>query len=692
MGRVFVVTGLFIAVVSAAAAQPQADFYVATSGNDSWSGKLSAPNRQRTDGPFATIQRAQQAVRELRRKETRTRSVVVMIRRGNYFLTEPLLFTPEDSGTAQSPTIYAAYPNEKPVISGGTVLTGWRVNDRGYWELHLPEVQRGEWNFITLWVHGQRRHRPRLPKEGYYVIAEEIAPPEGQRGYDRFRFKPGELRPDWQNLSDVEVIATQFWTMARLRIKEVDTASNIVTFTGTTAYREWWSGLRAGHRYFVENVREALERPGEWYLDRTTGILTYIPVHGETPEKSLVIAPRLQTLVQLKGDVSSGRWVQHLIFQGLTFAHTSWSTPPEGYNFAQAEVILPAVISMEGARDCVLQRCTVTRTSNWAVEIGRACRRVRVETCELTDLGAGGVKIGTSNIPSNEEETCAENVVRDCLIAHGGRLHPAAVGVWIGQSPRNRVEHNEICDLYYTGVSVGWTWGYGDHRGNQNTIAYNHIHHLGQGRLSDMGGIYTLGFQGGTVLHHNLIHDVESVAYGGWGIYFDEGTTHIVAENNVVYRTKTGGFHQHYGRENVVRNNIFAFAREGQIQRTRPEQHLSFTFEGNIVYWREGPLLHGNWEDDQYRFDRNLFWHLGGGDIRFAKWSWDEWKARGMDVNSVIADPLFVNPDTGDFRLKRGSPAERIGFKPIDLSRTGRLTNMRRGGTPLAPPAFPEGK
>ncbi len=689
MWRMILMLFLIAMASSNAVSAPQADFYVATNGNDNWSGKLPAPNRQRTDGPFATLQRAQRAVRELRQRTTLNRPVVVMVRRGMYYLSEPLRFTPEDSGTAQSPTIFTAYPNEKPIISGGVPLRGWKVQPDGRWQLHLPEVQKGEWRFITLWVDGQRRYRPRLPKDGVYTIAEEIAPPEGQRGYDRFRFKPGELRPDWHNLQDVEVIATQFWTMARLRVKEVDTATNTVVFTGTTAYREWWSGLHTGHRYFVENVREALERPGEWYLDTQSGELTYIPMPGETPDKNLVIAPRLETLVLLQGDLASQRWVQHIIFRGLTFAHTNWATPPEGYNFAQAEVILPATISLTGARDCAMERCNVLRTGNWAVDIGRACKRIRVETCELTDLGAGGVKIGTTDIPTNEEEITAENVVRDCLIAHGGRLHPAAVGVWIGQSPRNRVENNEICDLYYTGISVGWTWGYSRHLGNQNTIAYNHIHHIGQGRLSDMGGIYTLGYQGGTVLHHNLIHDVESVAYGGWGIYFDEGTTDIVAENNVVYRTKTGGFHQHYGRNNTVRNNIFAFAREGQIQRTRPEQHLSFTFERNIVCWREGPLLHGNWDDDQYRLDSNLYWHEGGGEIRFAKWSWDEWRARGMDVNSIIADPLFVNPDRDDFRLKPGSPASRIGFQPIDLSRTGRLTNKRKGGTPLAPPAFP---
>ena len=676
-------------LAASASASPTADFYVAKNGNDSWSGKLAVPNRKRTDGPFATLQRAQQAVRELRRKATLNRPVVVMVRKGVYYLHEPLVFTPEDSGTAQSPTVYTAYPGEKPVISGGTALTGWRENPQGRWEINLPEVARGEWNFIQLWVNGERRYRPRLPKDGYFTIAETIEPPQDKQGWDRFRFHEGDLHEDWYNLNDVEVMAVQLWTMARLRIAQVDTANRTVLFTGTTSHREWWSSLQQGHRYFVENVREALERPGEWYLDRRTGMLTYIPMPGETPDRSVVIAPRLERLVELNGDLQDRRWVQHLTFRGLTFAHTNWATPSQGYSFPQAEAVLWGAIRATGARDCVFEDCTVTHTGTWAIEFGRGCKRNRVERCVLTDLGAGGVKIGTTDIPQDEQLVASHQVVRDLLIAHGGRLHPAAVGVWIGQSPYNRIEHNEICDLYYTGISIGWTWGYAQALGHHNTASYNHIHHIGQGVLSDMGGIYTLGLQEGTVLHHNLIHDVQSLSYGGWGIYFDEGTTHILAENNVVYRTKTGGFHQHYGKENRVVNNIFAYAREWQIERTRPEPHLSFTFERNIVIWKEGPLLHGNWGDDQYKLDYNLYWHEGGGEVRFANWSFDEWKARGQDVHSLIADPLFVNPEKGDFRLKLGSPALKLGFKSVDLSRTGRLTNKRKGGTPLAPPAFP---
>ena len=138
-------------------------------------------------------------------------------------------------------------------------------------------------------------------------------------------------------------------------------------------------------------------------------------------------------------------------------------------------------------------------------------------------------------------------------------------------------------------------------------------------------------------------------------------------EGNLVYNTTHGGFHQHYGRENIVRNNIFALGRDAQIQRSRPEDHISFIFERNIVYWREGKLFAGNLRDLNFRFDHNLYWREGGGEIDFAGMSLEEWRKAGMDPHSLIADPEFASPYRLDFRLRRSSPAFKLGFKPLDL-------------------------
>jgi hypothetical protein len=205
-----------------------------------------------------------------------------------------------------------------------------------------------------------------------------------------------------------------------------------------------------------------------------------------------------------------------------------------------------------------------------------------------------------------------------------------------------------------------------------NHIEFNHIHDVGQGLLSDLGGVYTLGVSPGTVVRNNIVHDIEGHDKG-WGLYTDEGSTGIVLENNLVYRTSNGSFHQHYGRDNVVRNNIFAYGRDAQIVRSRDEAHLSFTLERNIVYYRIGELLSYVWSGgtDRIALDHNLYWNGGGSPPKFPADNFEAWQARGFDKHSRIADPLFVDPAHDDFRLQPDSPALALGFRPIDFSSVG---------------------
>ncbi len=171
---------------------------------------------------------------------------------------------------------------------------------------------------------------------------------------------------------------------------------------------------------------------------------------------------------------------------------------------------------------------------------------------------------------------------------------------------------------------------------------------------------------------------MRSFTYGGWGIYPDEGSSEMLIENNVVYRTKSAGFHQHYGRENVVRNNIFAFGDEYQLMRTRKEPHSSFTFENNIVIFDSGRLLGTRWDDDKFAMRNNVYWDTRGGVMGFGKESWDAWRARGMDAASLIADPLFVDAVNYNFRLRPDSPALKLGFRQIDLTGVGPRPEARR--------------
>lgn len=606
-------------------AMPQADFYVSSKGNDAWSGTLAQPNEMRTDGPFASVQKAQAAVRKLKSPGT------VLVRKGTYQLTEPLVFTPADSGDT-----YAAYPGEKPVISGGKRITGWTQNGE-LWTAKVPD----DWYFSDLYVNGERRSRPRLPKEGFFHIESAIS----DDVKDAFHYAEGDIKP-WQNMDDVEVIVFNAWDELRFHIAKLDTDTRTVTFTGANNW-PWSAWGQAKNRYYVENVREALTQPGEWYLDRKTGILTYYPMPGEDMRKAEVIAPVLEELARIHGDKQKS--VEHLTLKGLSFRYAGWHLPKESYISIQAAVKIPGVIHVQDAKDCAIEDCDFSRVGQYGIDIASGSN-MTIKGNAIHDMGAGGIKLGAGD----------HNLITRNHIYDLGHTYLSAVGIWIGNSGHNTVSYNHIHDLNYTGISVGWSWGYHDTLTQENIIEHNHIHDLGKGLLSDMGGIYTLGVSPGTVLRYNLIHDVVSYSYGGWGIYFDEGSTGIVAENNIVYRCKTAGFHQHYGKENIVRNNVFAFGTEGQLQRSRVEEHISFSFEGNIVYWKEGNLLQSNWTGTNFRMDKNLYWNTSGL-VQFP----DDWKTRGMDVHSIVADPLFINPEKGDFTLKPGSPALKLGFKPI---------------------------
>ncbi|MHB0998808.1 MAG: right-handed parallel beta-helix repeat-containing protein [Armatimonadota bacterium] len=688
------IAACIILLVPAAASTPAADIFVATNGNDSWSGRTVSPNKDKTDGPFATIQRAQQAVRQIMNQpiDGRRGDVTVMVRGGTYYLSNPLTFTPADSGSGTISVVYSAYPGEAPVISGGRRITGWKKTSDGKWEVRIPEVASGAWNFSQLFVNGERRYRPRLPKQGYFVVEDAVEPTPGAKGkgFDRFKYAPGDIKGNWTNLNDVEVLPFHLWTLSRMRIGDIDEQNRIITFSNHTLADTFWASLPKGNRYLIDNVKEALDEAGEWYLDRKTGVLTYIPMKGEDIRKAVVIAPVLDIPVSIKGDLENRKWVSNITFKGLSFMHSNWNLPVGGYSSPQGEFSLPGLIYAEGARNIVFDNCTVAHTGGQAIDFEAGCKFNKVQNCEITDLGAGGIKVGEGFYRTDNELLTSYTTVRNNVIAHGGRLHPAGEGVLVAGSPYNQVLNNDIFDFYYTGINVGWSWGYGPSNAHHNRVENNHVYNIGQGVLSDMGGIYTLGIADGSVIRHNLFHDIMSYSYGGWGIYLDEGTTHMLVEDNVVYRTKTGGFHQHYGKENTIRNNIFAFAREGQVIRTRSEEHKSFDFERNIVVWKDGPLLGSNWSSDNYKLDYNLYWNTGKRPINFAGMDLSEWQKKGQDVHSIIADPGFVDISKDDYRLRPDSSALKIGFKPIAMTGFGSSNVTRRIPESKAPAkAFP---
>jgi len=698
------------------------DLFISPLGNNAWSGRLPEPNAEKTDGPLASLEGARRKLQMLMTPRYiqpdpdgaggPAMPCTVWLRGGVYPLRAPVVFGPEDSAAVT----YAAYPGETPILDGGKRITGWRVEQvhgNTAWVVDLPEVKEGKWEFRSLFVNGRRAQRPRLPKEGFYRIEdvpEDASEPERgweRRGQTQFTAAAGDMQA-FDNLSDVEVVILHIWIEERSPIAAYDPETRLVTITRPSRIRR---GGSTPADYYLDNILAALEEPGQWYLDRAQGRLYYLPLPGEDPETAEVYAPRLLQLLGLVGAPEENQYVEMLRFQGLTFRHTDWRHPDpsdgatmlhskcrpsdrraRGINAGspQAACDVPGVVYLEGARQIAIEDCTIEHAGWYGIEIADACRGIRVVGNTLADLGGGGVKVNGADAEGAVIRRTANCRVSDNVIHAGGRIFHSAVGVLSMHAAQIAIRHNHIYDLFYTGISCGWIWGYHASVSRDNLIEKNHIHDIGQGLLSDMGGIYTLGVQPGTVLRGNLIHDVTKAHYGGWCIYPDEGSSHILIENNICYDTNGEVFHQHYGRENIVRNNIFAFGGDAQIIHTRVDlEHKAFTLERNIIITDGAPAFLTGWNSGKLGpntiVDLNLYYDTQDRPLKFMQrgaetpeCTFTEWQTLGYDRHSLVADPKCRDLTKRDFTLAPDSPAFALGFEAFDLSDVGPRPKEKR--------------
>ncbi len=685
-----VVAAIGCCVLPAAMAQPKAavTLYVAPTGRDDAPGTKSRP--------FATLARARDAVRT--RNARGSGPVTVLVRGGTYFCASRSCLARRTPAQRKRPS------PTRPIRGKRRFSVGARASPAGrqaasYGRRLCPASRTGAHPYFReLWVNGARRYRARTPNKGYFQIAERPgADPKAtaqNRDEDRFVFAPGDLKAAWTNPTDITVVAFHFWVDTHLPVAAIDEASRLVTFTKSTRLRLTDDHAQTGARYIVDNVYEALDEPGEWYLNRKTGVLSYLPRPGEDMTRAEVIAPRLREIVRFDGNPESGAFVEHVTLRGLTFSHNEWSAPPDEKRVPQQQAanFVPGAIRATGARFCALESCRVVHFGSYGVEFGNGCVQNRVARCEIADGAAGGITVSGGAAQSPPALRTGQNVFEDNHIHDLGKIHRAGVGVLLRHTHANTVAHNHIHHLFYSGVSVGWVWQYRPSVSRDNVVAFNHIHDIGQGILSDMGGVYTLGISPGTVIRNNRIHDVAAHGYGGWGIYTDQASTGILIENNVVYRTKMESFHQHWGKDNIIRNNIFAFGGDGALRLSKDEgSRPQFTLTNNILLTRNQPLFSGGYAYDvtqaalPFVSDRNLLWDMNDAALSaIARNSMRgtrkgtptplalaAWRALGQDANSVVADPGFADPAKGDFSLRPGSPALKIGFRPIDLSTVG---------------------
>ena len=666
----FWLTGLLVFLFSIQLQAEGLKLFVAPSGSDNGPGTELQP--------LYSLKGARDRIREMKKVQAFNDTIFVILKPGNYALTSTFQLGYEDSGSAEAPIIYQAENPDQTTISGGIELTGFVETDQGLWVAEIPEVSYWNWRFDQLFVNGKRATRAKSPNNGYFLIKdieEEVWVQGTGRNPERAQqivTANDDAASILASLSESEaqnVIMTVYhhWNITKRYIDKFDTEHNTIYTSGQGM--KPWNPWKPGKRFILENYRAALDTPGEWFLD-DDGTLYYKPFPGEKIENSTFYAPVIEQLVRIDGQPAQNKFVQHVAFEGLHFQYAAYNLPKSGFEPYQAAISIDAAIEINGAKYIKFNDCHLEHTGGYGIWLNQGVSSCEIKHSLLQDLGAGGIRIGELTIREEASLQTHSNVVDNNIIQSGGFDFAPGVGVLIGQSADNEITHNDIGDFRYTGVSVGWVWGYNHSPAKRNKINFNHIHHIGWGVLSDMSGVYTLGKSEGTEVSNNHIHHIYAYDYGGWGLYTDEGSSNIIMENNLVHHTKTGGFHQHYGRENTIRNNIFAFSKMYQLQATRVEDHQSFSFSNNIVLFDEGVLFQGPWTKMNVEIDQNLYWKLTG-DVDFIGGNLQSWQKHGYDQHSVLANPDFINAQSGNFNFKKLKTVKKIKFEPFDYTEYG---------------------
>ncbi len=660
-------------LLPAACLAAEAVLHVAPDGSDDGAGGEQAP--------FRTLTRARDEIRGMKQGAGLPEGGMrVVIHGGVHQLDEPLILTPEDSVTPSAPITYAAAEGERPVLSGGRRITGLQRNADGSWSTTVEGAADHASVFRQLFVDGRRYIPARSPNEATYFIVRGV-PPEGGSGTakDRFVYRGDDLEP-WPNLPDVELRIYFSWNAGSFPLKSVDPDTHIVTLGGPAVWELPKPGMSTCP-YIVQNHPGACDAPGEWQLDRATGELRIIPFGDEDLGAAEVIVPALERLIIAEGAPDEGRYVEHVRFEGLSFQHAAWVLPPEGFSMPQAASGLGAALEFHAARSCAVVGCEVAHVGRYGIGFGMDCSGNTIQHNHLHDLGGGGVRIGTSDRPSVFDRLAHHNLVDNNFIHDGGHIHPGATGIYMAYGRSNTFSHNEITDLRYTGISLGWTWSIVRSGTRENIVEHNHVHHVMR-LLHDGGGIYSLGLTPGSVIRGNLVHDIGMQPDPvGHGIYIDGGSSGLLCENNICHDCGSGGIRIQHGTSCItVLNNISAFCGFGlgiDSERTN-------IFEYNIVY------LDGDgtpfafvpqWQSYNKIIDYNVYWRADGQEPLFLSFTWEEWREKQgikdiwytprMDPHSRVADPLFVDAEARDFRLQPDSPALALGFRPIDMTGVG---------------------
>ncbi|MDB4583819.1 hypothetical protein N9164_11750 [Draconibacterium sp.] len=532
-----------------------ADFYVATNGNDKWSGRLSAPNATRTDGPFATLSKAQMAVLELKAKvykpkkepvETRWigsphplgsgRDIVVYIRDGYYSLEKPLIFRPEDGGERVETNLptgafeyhklrdhyvtYAAYPGEKPVISGGKAITNWKKNGL-VWTTNVNDHQ-----VEMLLANGKLQTLSRTPDSGYFT------PPNVSKTTGELPFRKGDLK-NWDNMEDNRVIMLLRWHSGKNSFSKIDEKNEIAYF------KEPEDGVViVPPRYYVENVKELLDAPGEWYFDKNNNELSYIPEDGvSNPNNLNIFSSQLDQLISIRGE--KGKPVRNLRIYGLTFEGAL-----AGNN----------AITVEYAHACEIAASELRSCGGTGIRLNKGCYQTRIFENRFEKIENRVIVVDGEHKPEG-----AEDILRETTISYNQIYDCGGVNIYAVNSLYTTISHNYITKTRGRyAIDVGRWQNLEEAIDGNYLVEYNHLDDV-QKDADDSGAIKTTGLTFNSVVRRNLIHDVHAGFFNdNVAFWFDNMSSQWISEENIYYNLAQGEMKLCAANlvDNIYRNNF----------------------------------------------------------------------------------------------------------------------------------------
>ncbi|HUT45415.1 MAG TPA: right-handed parallel beta-helix repeat-containing protein, partial [Sedimentisphaerales bacterium] len=541
------VVGSFFVTAQATNAK-SGTFFVAVSGSDSWSGRLPAPNPDRTDGPFATVGAACSAARKQGTDQPRK----VIIQAGRYFLDKPLELNAGDAGL----TIQSA-PGADVCLYGGRKVTGWKRDGEKFYSAALPGVKDKKWDFRALVVNGRFCRRARLPEEGFFEHLSRFDVPWMSTtggGWKRkptneelttLKYRSGDIGP-WLDVGNAEVTIYHMWDESMVGLKAMDAENRILTFANPSGHPPGAFGVK---NYVIWNVREGMTEPGQWYLDRTAGKLVYWPMPGEDMTKAEVFAPTIESIIRIRGTRENP--ARDITVRGLTLSVTT--TPLEAGGFGAGK--FDGAISIASAENCRLIGLQIVNVGGQGIKASGD--GLRIERCHVYNAGACGIRCQG-----------AEAVVADNHIHDVGLTYPSAIALQ-GGGRDCLISHNEIHDCPYTAINCG---------GERNRIEHNLIYHAMK-ELHDGGGIYCFAGKD-LVLRGNFIRDIiDTGGYGASAYYLDERSENCLVEGNLSVGILRPS-HNHMAKGNTIRNNIFISNADARI--TFPKSS-NYTFEHNVI-------------------------------------------------------------------------------------------------------------